>query len=131
MIDFSAIEVELGTALSTGFKTIECGRIRETVPNASMPALDISCQGHTYKREDPEARYKIPCTLVIRRMGFDRADDAAKFKENIEQLSNSLETYGKGTAFNVVRGISSQIQEGDSGNGSVIRAGLIQITLWA
>jgi hypothetical protein len=132
MIDFSAIEAELKTALSsvTTFKSIECGRIRETVATAQMPSLDISCQGHTYKREDPEAAYKSPALLVIRRMGFDRSADADAFKVLIEQICNILEST-HGTAFNVIRGISSQIQEGDSGNGSVIRAGVIQITLWA
>ena len=63
-------------------------------------------------------------------MGFDRTADADAFKVLIEQSSAILETL-HGTSFDVVRNISSDIQEGDSGNGSVIRAGVVQFTLWA
>jgi len=132
MIDFSAIEAELKTALAVvdKFKTIEAGRIRETVATSLMPALDISCFGHQYNFHDPEAQYKIPTAIVIRCMGFDRTDNANAFKVLFERACAILETL-RGTAFNVVRGIDAQIQETDSGNGSIVRAGVIQLTLWA
>jgi hypothetical protein len=132
MIDFSTIEAELKTALLPieKFKTIEIGRIRETVATAQMPALDISCFGHTYNFHDVEAQYKIPCAIIIRRVGFDRTDNANEFKVLFERACTILETL-RGTAFNVVRGIDAQLQESDSGNGSIVRAGVIQITLWA
>jgi hypothetical protein len=132
MIDFSAIETEIQIALAgiEKFKTVETGRVREVVATSQMPSLDISCDGHQYNYHDTEARYKIPCFIIIRKCGANRKDLADEFKVLIERVCLILETL-TGTAFRVVRGIDSSIQESDSGNGSIVRAGVIQITLWA
>lgn len=132
MIDYSAIEAELKTALSAvdKFKDIETGHIRENVATSQMPALDISCDGHKYDFYDTEAQYKIPCFIVIRKVGVNRKVNADEFKVLMERACTILEVL-TGTAFSVIRGIDASIQESDSGNGSIVRAGVIQITLWA
>ena len=132
MIDYSAIEAELKTALSTvtKFKTVETGHIRENVAVGQMPALDISATGHTYDYYDRDARYKVDIFAVVRKSGFDRADNANEFKELIENVCTILETL-TGTSFSVIRDIKTDIQETESGNSSVVRIGAVQFSTWA
>ena len=132
MIDFSAIEAELKKALSevTGFKSIETGYIRENVPTASMPSLDISCNGYTGDWHDTSARYKVPCTIVLRRLGAVRQDNANEFKMLVEQCCTVLESV-RGVAFDVIRNFDVSVQEFSSDTASIVRAGVIQIVVWA
>lgn len=132
MKDFSAIESELKTAFAnlTKFNSIETGHIRETVPTSKMPALDISCVGMQYNFYDPEAQYKIPAVIVVRKYGPDRSEAANEFKELTESLCAILETL-TGTAFAVVRNIDASIQEYAGDTSGIVRTGVIQITLWA
>jgi len=126
MIDFSTIEGELATrigALGLGFKTTEAGRIREVIPIASMPALDIAAQGHQ-TTQSASRDYTVPMICVIRRKGFDRTANATEFKELVEAVCANLEGYS-GTSFDVVRDIASQLGEEQSGDGSLVRSVVI------
>lgn len=132
MSDYSAIESELKTLLDSieKFVTIETGQIRPDIPTSQMPALDISCFGEKYNPNDTDAQTKIPCGILIRRIGFNRPQNAREFKILCSRCIELLKGY-KGVAFRVVRNIDADFQESDSGNGSIVRAGVIQITLWA
>lgn len=128
MIDFSAIEHELYTAVSsiTTFKSIKEGRIRETVPITQMPSIDISAQGHTTSH-DCQRHYDVPVLMVIRTKGFDRDDNVAAFKTLVEDVCAALEVY-KGTSFARVRDIKSELGEEEAGNGAYSRVVAISMT---
>jgi len=132
MIDFVTIEAELGTALAgvTAFKSIETSHIRDPLPVAQMPAMDISAHGHTDDNQDPDSKYKVQCIIVIRRSGAKRKDNAEAFKALVKSVCAVLETY-KGTSFAAIRRIQSNINESDTGDGSMIRIGFIQLEIWA
>jgi hypothetical protein len=121
MIDFSAIEGELAAQIGAadGFCTSECGRIRQAIPVSDMPALDISAEGHG-TRMDANREYDIPILCIIRRAGFDRTENATEFKVLVEKVCASLEDY-QGTAFDVVRNISSKITGVRTRGGSLVR----------
>ena len=134
MIDYSAIENEIKDAIKdiTAFKSIETGHIRENIANSAMPALDISCEGHSYNFHDTDAQYKIPTYIWLRVYGTDRKENADAFKVLMEQVCAKLEVL-TGSSFDVVRNIEVAMNEmaASGGSGSVVRTGLIQMQAWA
>jgi|GEM_PF-4274178 len=132
MIDTAAITEELRLAIVslTTFKSVETDHLRETVPTAQMPALDIELLPYTYNFYAVDARYKIPCNIVIRRMGFDRQDNRKEFRALMDSVLDTLNGM-IGTTFAVLRNIVPDEQKYNSENGSLIRAGVIQLEVWA
>jgi hypothetical protein len=129
MIDFSRIEETVAGLLLglTDFRSTETGRVRETVPVAAMPALDVSATGHktTY---DANIHYSVSVVAVIRRKGFDRTDNANEFKDLIEQTCALLEMATGDQWFDCITDLSSETGEEAEGSGALIRVGVIRVT---
>jgi hypothetical protein len=132
MIDLNDIDSEIANLAASvgGFTSVETGRIREAVPAAQMPALDVSCSGHK-SEQTANVEYKVPVMIVIRRRDFTRADNAQQFKEFIRQIIAVFEGY-KGAAFDVIRNIQSEIPGVTAaGEGHVERSVYIALEVWA
>lgn len=131
MVDFSAIEAEFATAIgSTGYTTIEIGRIRKVIPVGGMPSLDISCDSHTSRVVGGYTEYRVRGQAVISLMGWDRTDNANAFKVLVEQVCAALETYSF-TSFDALRELSSHSDSSDGEGTQVVRTVVIDFVCLA
>lgn len=130
MIDFSAIEGELSTVAQAAytFKSTETGRIRETVANSQMPALDVAVVNHegTQRAGYEEGRSSI--VILLRFHHAKPATAESRLKLALEAVRAAIETHTGWTSFAAAREITSRATEAPGGDGSVIRAGTITLT---
>lgn len=129
MIDFSAIETEIAALITAAatFTSSNTGRIRETLPISSMPAVDVSATGHVHEQPGVNARYRIPMMAVIRSYGTDRNDNASEFKELVEAACGALE-HETGSNFDIIRDITSTIGDATNGEAGSVRVAVITFT---
>ncbi len=133
MIDFSAIESEI-MSLCTGattFKSTETGRIRENVPDASMPSCDVACLQHESTRRAGYTEYRIPVVVMIRERGIKRTAGERALKGKFELVCAALESAGHGTAFDVLRDMSSRTYMAESGDTKSVREGVVTLNALA
>ena len=129
MIDFSAVESEI-MGLLTGaysFKSTMTGRIRETVPNSSMPSCDVAVGESRATSYAGYEEFRTPVTIVLRVGNTKRTTAEATLKVIIEALRTAL-TDITGTNFNVLREIEARATDDESGEGSSIRTGIVTLT---
>ncbi len=133
MIDYSAIESEV-MSLCTGattFKSTETGRIRENVPDASMPSCDVAAGPHESTRRAGYTDYKVNVTIVIRCQGFKRTTAEQTLKKALEDVSAALEGAGHGTSFDVLREITSRSFMPETGDTKSVREGVVTLSALA
>ena len=132
MIDYSAIEEELASAIGTGgYKSTCVGRIREEVPTSQLQSLDINLGGFTSVHRAGYVDYSITGVAVIERMGWDRTDNANEFKVLVESVCNKLCAY-RFTTFDALRNLNPQLGgRPGQGNGQIIRTATINFVCLA
>jgi len=129
MIDFSALESEI-MDLFTGaysFKSTSTGRIREVVPNSSMPSCDVAVGESRTQSFAGYEEFRTPVTAVMRLSSTKRNTGEATLKIILETVREAL-TGVTGTNFNVLREIEARATDEESGDGSSIRIGLVTMT---
>ena len=128
MVDFTVIENEISALIgSTGFTSVETGRIREDIPITQMPSLDVAVTGHeTLYRANKT--YSTAVIAVIRNKGVDRSDNAATFKAFIKSICEALEEH-QSVNIDAIRDISSDFGETRSGDGSFVRSAVLTIRI--
>lgn len=132
MIDITAIIAEINAylaALTIPFKSLETGRIRETVSAAQMPACDIAGGSATSVQAAGYVSWSAPITIVIRTQSAKRPTGATDARAYAKAVVGAL-TGRKGTAFDVLRNFSiiSSDEEAPAGSGATLHFAVVTVT---
>ncbi len=130
MIQTTAIMGEIYDRISDlAFKSVQCGRIRELVSAAQMPACDIGGGSASCIQRAGYQEWSAPIVIVIRtqssanrRAASDDARDLAS--QVVDALAGT-----KGTYYDVFRDFQvTTSDEDEAGTGKTIHIAVVQLT---